>query len=236
MKNFILKYHKKAIIIAFILLISLSLSACNSNSIPNEANNLMSKSDNLEQNNLNLNNSSNLNLYNMRTLPEQADLALEFSQAILKTNLGDITVKFYAEDSPITVNNFLNLAQDGFYNKTKFHRIIKNFMIQGGDPNSKGDDLNTYGIGGPNYRFGDEINNHPLIMGSLAMANAGPDTNGSQFFIVNTDSTPWLDGKHTNFGEVVAGLDVLKKISEVVTGPNDIPVEPVILESIELLK
>ena len=172
----------------------------------------------------------------MRTLEKQEDLAKDYSQAIIKTNLGNITVKFYGEESPITVNNFMNLAKSGFYNGTKFHRIIKDFMIQGGDPNSKGDETSTYGTGGPAYKFADEFNNHKLVEGSLAMANAGPGTNGSQFFIVTIPETPWLDGMHTNFGQVTSGMDIVKKIEGVKTGARDIPVEPVIVKSIELIK
>ncbi len=173
---------------------------------------------------------------NMRTLDGQTDLAQEYSQAIIKTSLGNITVKFYSEESPITVNNFLNLAQSGFYSGTKFHRVMENFMIQGGDPNSKGDDTSIYGTGGPEYRFADEINNRKLVLGSLAMANAGPNTNGSQFFIVVIPETPWLDGAHTNFGEVVAGMDVVEAIKSVQTGVRDIPLEPVVITGVELVK
>lgn len=178
----------------------------------------------------------NLTSTNMRNLDGQQDLAMEYSKAILKTSLGDITVQFYNDESPITVNNFLNLAQSGFYNGTKFHRIIKDFMIQGGDPNSKGTDTSMYGTGGPEYRFADEFNTRKLVAGSLAMANAGPGTNGSQFFIVTIPETPWLDGKHTNFGEVVDGMEVVKAIEAVQTGARDIPVEPVVVNSVELVK
>ncbi|MEI6529095.1 MAG: peptidylprolyl isomerase [Candidatus Falkowbacteria bacterium] len=136
----------------------------------------------------------------------------------------------------MTVNNFLNLAQSGFYNGTKFHRIIKDFMIQGGDPLSKESNTAVWGTGGPGYQFKDEFNSHKLVLGSLAMANAGAGTNGSQFFIVTIPETPRLDGKHTNFGQVTAGLDVVKKIEAVETGVNDRPIEPVVVNSIELLK
>ncbi len=152
----------------------------------------------------------------------------------MKTSLGDITVKFYNEDAPVTVNNFLNLAKAGFYDGTRFHRVIKDFMIQGGDPNSKDDDWSNDGRGGPGYTFKDEINGHKLVRGSLAMANAGPDTNGSQFFIVTAAATPWLDGRHTNFGEVVAGMDVVSKIEDVQVNENDHPLENVTIESIDL--
>jgi peptidyl-prolyl cis-trans isomerase B (cyclophilin B) len=131
----------------------------------------------------------------------------------------------------------MNLAEQGFYNGTSFHRIIKDFMIQGGDPNSKDQDNRiTHGTGDPGYKFADEFNNHKLVKGSLAMANSGPNTNGSQFFIVTAESTPWLDGKHTNFGQVVEGMDVIDAIENVSVDQRDNPFEPVIVESIELLK
>jgi len=164
------------------------------------------------------------------------DLAAQFNSAIIKTNFGDITVKFYTKESPVTVNNFLNLAKSGFYNGTKFHRVIKDFMIQGGDPNSKDDDWSNDGRGGPGYQFQDEFNQHKLVKGSLAMANSGPDTNGSQFFIVTAAATSWLDGKHTNFGYVTAGMDVVEKIEKVAVNENDHPTEDVIINSIELIK
>jgi peptidyl-prolyl cis-trans isomerase B (cyclophilin B) len=176
------------------------------------------------------------NVNNMRILDGQKDLAKQYSKAIINTSLGAITVEFYSEDSPITVNNFLNLAQEGFYDGTKFHRVIDDFMIQGGDPNSKGDNINSYGIGDPGYKFADEINNHKLVAGSLAMANSGPNTNGSQFFIVTKSETPWLDGLHTNFGQVVKGMEIVRQIESIETGVRDIPLEPVVINSIELVK
>ena len=164
------------------------------------------------------------------------NLAEQFDSAVIKTNLGDITVKFYAQESPITVNNFLNLAKSGFYNGTKFHRVIKDFMIQGGDPLSKDDDWSNDGTGGPGYQFQDEFNQHKLVKGSLAMANSGANTNGSQFFIVTAEATSWLDGKHTNFGQVTGGLDIVDKIGKVKVNENDHPTEDVIINSIELTK
>lgn len=161
------------------------------------------------------------------------DLTKTYGNAIIKTSVGDIEVAFYGE-SPITVSNFLNLAKEGFYNDTLFHRVIPNFMIQGGDPNSKNADRSTHGMGGPGYKFQDEINSHKLVRGSLAMANAGPNTNGSQFFIVTAKETPWLDGMHTNFGYVVSGMDVVDKIEKVQTDSNDHPLEDIKIESIEL--
>lgn len=158
-----------------------------------------------------------------------------FSQAIIKTNLGDITVKFYSAAAPNTVANFQNLAQTGFYDQVKFHRVIENFMIQAGDPFSQDDSQkDLWGRGGPGYQFADEINDYKLVKGSLAMANAGPNTNGSQFFIVTAPATPWLDGLHTNFGEVVDGMDVVDAISQVERDAADRPLEPIIIEGIEL--
>ena len=147
--------------------------------------------------------------------------------ATMKTSLGDIKVKLFAKDAPKTVNNFVHLAEKGFYNKTIFHRVIKDFMIQGGDPEGTG-------MGGPGYTFEDEINEHKLVKGVLAMANSGPDTNGSQFFIVSADATDWLDGKHTAFGEVTEGSDVALKIDAVETGQNDKPVEDVVLKTLTI--
>lgn len=176
------------------------------------------------------------NTKTMLTPAQQPDLLKEYSQALFKTSYGDIKVKFYGADSPVTVNNFFNLAKGGFYNGIKFHRVIKDFMIQGGDPLSKEADTSVWGTGGPSYRFNDEFNTHKLVAGSLAMANSGPDTNGSQFFIVTAAETPWLDGRHTNFGEVVSGMDVVKKIDAAETGANDRPVKDVVINSVELLK
>ena len=117
------------------------------------------------------------------------------SRAILHTNAGPITVELFDEDAPKTVENFRKLAGDGFYDGLVFHRVIKDFMIQGGCPEGTG-------TGGPGYTFEDEPNEHRVVRGALAMANAGPNTNGSQFFVVTTQEAPWLDGKHTVFGEV----------------------------------
>lgn len=164
------------------------------------------------------------------------DYVAKYDGATIKTNYGDIKVSFYNQDSPVTVNNFLKLSAEKFYDGTKFHRVIKNFMIQGGDPNSKDNDWSNDGMGGPGYTFQDEFNKHLLVKGSLAMANSGPNTNGSQFFIVTADATPWLDGKHTNFGEVVEGMEVVDKIGLVKVNENDHPTEDVTILGIELLE
>ncbi|MBU1118367.1 peptidylprolyl isomerase [Patescibacteria group bacterium] len=164
------------------------------------------------------------------------DLVSSYSKAILKTSEGDITVTFYGDKSPKTVNNFLNLAKMGFYDGTKFHRVISDFMIQGGDPLSKEENTMLHGTGGPGYSFDDEFNEETLVKGGLAMANSGPDTNGSQFFIVTKESTPWLDGKHTNFGEVTGGMDVVESMETVKTDSVDHPIEDITIEEIVLEK
>lgn len=161
---------------------------------------------------------------------------IQYSSAILHTTFGDITVKFYPQDAPRTIANFIKLVSSKFYDKTTFHRVIKGFMIQGGDPNSKDNDKSNDGQGGPGYTFKDEFNSHKLVRGSLAMANSGPNTNGSQFFIVTAASTPWLDGKHTNFGEVTSGMEVIDEIENSQTDSADHPLTNIIINSIELLK
>jgi cyclophilin family peptidyl-prolyl cis-trans isomerase len=149
------------------------------------------------------------------------------STAKMNTTQGTITFELFDEDAPTTVANFRKLAADHFYDGIIFHRVISDFMIQGGCPEGSG-------TGGPGYTFEDEINQHKVVRGALAMANAGPNTNGSQFFIVTTPSAPWLDGKHTVFGRVTDGMDTVDAIESVPTGPGDRPLEPPVIESIEL--
>ena len=149
------------------------------------------------------------------------------SEATLHTSAGPITVRFFDDDAPKTVANFRKLAGDGFYDGLIFHRVIKDFMIQGGDPEGTG-------TGGPGYTFEDEINDHKVARGALAMANAGPNTNGSQFFIVTVDAAPWLDGKHTVFGEVTEGMEAVDAIEGTATGPGDRPTEQQVIERVEL--
>ena len=149
------------------------------------------------------------------------------SAATLHTNKGAITVELFDDDAPKTVDNFRKLAGDGFYNGVIFHRVIPDFMIQGGDPTGTG-------RGGPGYTFEDEANDHKVERGALAMANAGPNTNGSQFFIVTADSAPWLDGKHTVFGRVTDGMETVDAISEVERDRNDRPHDDVTIERVEL--
>jgi peptidyl-prolyl cis-trans isomerase B (cyclophilin B) len=149
------------------------------------------------------------------------------SEATLHTSAGPVTLRFFDDDAPKTVANFRKLAGDGFYDGLIFHRVIKDFMVQGGDPEGTG-------TGGPGYTFEDEINDHKVVRGALAMANAGPNTNGSQFFIVTTDAAPWLDGKHTVFGEVTEGMEAVDAIEGTETGPGDRPTEPQVIERVEL--
>ncbi|HEU4977784.1 MAG TPA: peptidylprolyl isomerase [Solirubrobacteraceae bacterium] len=142
------------------------------------------------------------------------------SVATMKTTEGDITFELFDEDAPKTVSNFKQLAGQGFYDGLIFHRVIDGFMIQGGCPQGTG-------TGGPGYTFEDEINPHKIVRGALAMANAGPDTNGSQFFVVTAEAAPWLDGKHTVFGQVTGGMDVVDRIGTTNTDSRDRPVEPI---------
>jgi peptidyl-prolyl cis-trans isomerase B (cyclophilin B) len=149
------------------------------------------------------------------------------SAATMNTTEGAITFELFDEDAPKTVENFRKLSSEGFYDGLTFHRVIKDFMIQGGCPQGTG-------TGGPGYTFQDEINQHKILRGALAMANAGPNTNGSQFFIVTADSCPWLDGKHTVFGRATAGMDVVDRLERVATDDADRPAEPIAIASIDL--
>jgi cyclophilin family peptidyl-prolyl cis-trans isomerase len=149
------------------------------------------------------------------------------TNATMQTNQGTVELELFDDDAPKTVGNFKKLAEDGFYDGIIFHRVIPDFMIQGGDPTGTGS-------GGPGYQFEDEFNANKVERGALAMANAGPDTNGSQFFIVTADACPWLDGKHTVFGRVTSGMDVVDAISNVDTGPGDKPRDEVRIDSLTL--
>jgi len=148
-------------------------------------------------------------------------------KATLQTNHGAIDVELYPDEAPKTVDNFVKLARDAFYDGVIFHRVIPDFMIQGGDPTGTGS-------GGPGYSFEDEFNEHKVDRGALAMANAGPNTNGSQFFIVTIEAAPWLEGKHTVFGRVTSGMDVADKISELPRDARDKPHEDVVIESVSV--
>ncbi|WP_372789987.1 peptidylprolyl isomerase [Paraconexibacter sp.] len=149
------------------------------------------------------------------------------STATMNTTEGEIVFELFDADAPKTVENFKKLAGEGFYDGLIFHRVIKDFMIQGGCPQGTG-------TGGPGYTFEDEFNDHKVVRGALAMANAGPNTNGSQFFIVTTDAAPWLDGKHTVFGQVTSGMDVVDAIEGAETDPRDRPVEPLGITTVTL--
>ncbi len=149
------------------------------------------------------------------------------SRATLHTSVGQIVLELHDDDAPKTVENFRKLAADGFYDSLVFHRVIPDFMIQGGCPEGTG-------RGGPGYTFEDEFNDHKVARGALAMANAGPNTNGSQFFIVTAEAAPWLDGKHTVFGEIVDGMDVVDAIESTETDASDRPLEPQVIERVEL--
>jgi cyclophilin family peptidyl-prolyl cis-trans isomerase len=147
------------------------------------------------------------------------------SEMTMTTNKGDIVFEMFDDDAPKTVGNMRDLAEKGFYDGLTFHRIIRDFMIQGGCPEGTG-------TGGPGYQFEDEINPNKVVRGALAMANAGPNTNGSQFFIVTTDAAPWLDGKHTVFGKVTSGMDVVDALEGLPTDGRDRPQEPAVIEKI----
>src|SRR5947208_9294844 len=165
--------------------------------------------------------------YPSRT-PRIASLeSLAVSEATMHTSAGPIAIELFDADAPKTVENFRKLAADGFYDGLIFHRVIPEFMIQGGCPQGTG-------TGGPGYTFEDEFNDHKIERGALAMANAGPNTNGSQFFIVTTDAAPWLDGKHTVFGRVTEGMDAVDAVERASTGAGDRPVEDVVIERVEL--
>lgn len=149
------------------------------------------------------------------------------SQATMHTNHGQIELELFDEDAPKTVENFKKLSRDGFYDGLIFHRVIRDFMIQGGCPQGTG-------TGGPGYQFEDEFNQHKIVRGAFAMANAGPNTNGSQFFIVTTDAAPWLDGKHTVFGQITSGMEAVDSIEGADTDGRDKPVADAVIERVEL--
>jgi cyclophilin family peptidyl-prolyl cis-trans isomerase len=149
------------------------------------------------------------------------------SKTTMQTSQGPIVLELFDDDAPKTVDNFLKLSRDGFYDGIVFHRVIRDFMIQGGCPEGTG-------TGGPGYEFEDEINEHKIVRGALAMANRGPNTNGSQFFIVTRDEASWLDGKHTVFGRVADGMETVDAIEAVETDAGDRPREPVVIERVEV--
>jgi cyclophilin family peptidyl-prolyl cis-trans isomerase len=162
----------------------------------------------------------------MPELPPPADPDRSYA-AVMETSAGEIRIELWPDKAPQTVGNFVGLARQGFYDDLVFHRVIHDFMIQGGCPKGTG-------TGGPGYDFADEINDEKLVRGVLAMANAGPNTNGSQFFIITAEATPWLDGAHTGFGRVVGGQDAVDAIGTTPTGPGDRPREPQRLATIRI--
>jgi cyclophilin family peptidyl-prolyl cis-trans isomerase len=147
------------------------------------------------------------------------------SKMTMTTSKGEIVFEMFDDDAPKTVGNMRELAEKGFYDGLTFHRIIRDFMIQGGCPQGTG-------TGGPGYQFEDEFNQHKIVRGALAMANSGPNTNGSQFFIVTTAAAPWLDGKHTVFGTVTSGMDVVDQLEALPTDSRDRPKEPAVIEKL----
>jgi cyclophilin family peptidyl-prolyl cis-trans isomerase len=149
------------------------------------------------------------------------------SSAVVTTNKGEIGLELFDADAPKTVENFVKLSRDGFYDNVIFHRVIPDFMIQGGDPTGTG-------MGGPGYTFEDEPNGRSIERGVIAMANSGPNTNGSQFFIVTAQACPWLDGLHTVFGRVTSGMDVVDEIGNTQAGPGDRPVEEIRIDSVAI--
>jgi len=194
---------------------------------------------------------------------EDDRIAVENIQAVLRTSMGEVRVSFFPAETPRTIMNFANLAKADFYDGTTFHRVIEGFMIQVGDPNSRDEDKSNDGQGGPDYTFEDEINpkvlgglseedisaleaegyaynydipsSHNVVRGVMAMANSGPNTNGSQFFILTGDEAPWLDGRHTVFGEVVSGMDIVDAIEVVEVDENSNPLEDIVLEKVIIL-
>ena len=169
-------------------------------------------------------------IINSNALGEQTQKTMN---ATFRTNKGNITIEFFEEQAPNTVANFIKLAGEGFYDGVKFHRVIKGFMIQGGDPLTRDDTkMAMWGTGGPGYTFADEIGpNNKNDAGTISMANAGPNTNGSQFFI-NTADNNFLDGKHTVFGKVVAGMEVMRLIENPPADSMDRPIEKIVIENI----
>jgi cyclophilin family peptidyl-prolyl cis-trans isomerase len=262
---------KKIIVITSLTIAILTLSGCgskqeaakNDNAIPNPAsdpagylpgmvnvdqkaqqdiNNAVNQENDKLNNTLNENNmDQNQNTTKLAPPEANSPLLQKYTAAIIKTSLGDIKVKFNNADTPLTVTNFLNLAQNNFYNGTKFHRVIKGFMIQGGDPNSKTANISSWGMGDPGYKFNDELKGTETYpQGTLAMANSGPNTNGSQFFIVTASPAAPLPPSYTVFGSVTEGMDVALKIENVPTSgstgnPADHPLTDVTINSIELL-
>ncbi|MFZ2193717.1 MAG: peptidylprolyl isomerase [Candidatus Moraniibacteriota bacterium] len=203
--------------------------------IKEESEQKTAKTENVSSNNLNNNQKNMMSTLKAPTISQE--LIKKYPFAVIKTNLGDIKVKLAGVETPLTVTNFLQLADSKFYDGVRFHRVIKGFMIQTGDPLSKDDAMkNRWGTGDPGYKFKDELKGtEKYPQGTVAMANSGPNTNGSQFFIVTASPQVALPASYTVFGEVVSGIDVALKIENVKTTTPDRPVENVTIKTIELL-
>lgn len=232
---------KKAVwsIMAMIIILLVILIIVVHNKNKSESENYKLKEEEISISNKQVNKNNQEKSMNQQ-IPEEInmDLAKTCLGAKIKTNQGTVQVKFYNDQTPTTVANFCTLAKDNFYDGIRFHRVIRDFMIQAGDPNSK--DIvkkNSWGMGGPGYKFEDELPNvGEYKLGSLAMANSGPNTNGSQFFIVSGQAGVQLPPLYSLFGEVVEGMEIVEMIQNVETGARDIPVEDVIIENIEVLE
>lgn len=233
MQNIInkIKNNKKLFIIiasAIILIIIISVVFWNINK-KSKDNTLSYMSNKLDETKIDVSTGAVKEDYVISWLPIKGIVTLE-----MKTNKGDITMELDADKAPITVMNFVYLSKAGYYNNTKFHRVIENFMIQGGDFNSQFEDRQSFwGTGNPGYYFADEFSpNDNMVYGDVAMANSGPDTNGSQFFIVTAEATPALNGKHTIFGKVIKGMDVVMSIQSSKTDASDRPIDPIIINQV----
>jgi len=215
--------------VLIIVIIVLTIFAITKNSEPSTNTTQLTLSDNKNNTKTALNTKPiDKNSKKLKTNNMEIDQTKDYMANIV-TSMGTIKVDLFEKETPITVNNFVKLAKQGFYNGLIFHRVIPDFMIQGGDPTGTG-------TGGPGYKFDDEITGKPIVKGSLAMANSGPNTNGSQFFIVTADETPWLNNLHTNFGQVVKGQEVVDSISMVKRDANDKPLTPVTINTIEIIE
>lgn len=218
------------IVVIGLLFMAVIINNNNSNPIENIMNNEQNKSDDTTANETSVGSDTDND-----TNIDSGSIIDKEVKITLKTNLGDIGLELYPSKAPKTVENFVSLAKDDFYDGTRFHRVIDNFMIQGGDPNSKDESKKSiWGTGGPGYTFEDEENDIALERGVIAMANSGPDTNGSQFFIITADQTPWLQGMHTAYGKVISGMEVVEEIENVETNSGDQPQKDIIVEDVEV--
>jgi len=219
--------NKKLMIVLGAVIIVGALMLFNKYNTNNLSENIMQEDKKTEENILN----ENAVISDTKTASEN-----DIVKVIFNTSVGEITLEMYPEKAPKTVANFVELAEKGFFGGTRFHRVINDFMIQGGDPLSKEESQRpNWGTGGPGYSFEDEQNDLALVSGVIAMANSGPNTNGSQFFIITAEATPWLQGKHTGFGKVISGFDVVENIEKSEVGPTDQPLEDIVINTVEIL-